>query len=248
MHDIGRTVKEMYEADHEHGFNTEYEMTNEAYGLQPEFSDEWSQEYAQEADQESALYGEIASPFNEMQEMELASELLEIQTEEELDQFLGKLIKRVAPQGVRNFFNSKAGSMLGGVLKQVAKRALPLAGRVVGGMFGGPIGAKIGGGVGRFASRAFGLELEGLSPEDQEFALSRAFVRFAGSAARNVQSDSKSRVQPSQAVRAGVVKAAHRFAPGLLVPMPGRYQANRHKGVYNHKDYEDNRGYTSQEF
>uniref|UniRef100_UPI004055B22C hypothetical protein n=1 Tax=Candidatus Electronema sp. TaxID=2698783 RepID=UPI004055B22C len=46
-----------------------------------EFEDEWSGE------------GEV---FSEAELMELAGELLEIESEAELDQFLGKLIKRAA--------------------------------------------------------------------------------------------------------------------------------------------------------
>ncbi len=243
MHNIGRTVRETYEnnyeADHEHAdsYQQEYENDGGAYPQQfaNEFENSWSNEYEVEAQE---MYESGESPFSEMMELELASELLEVQQEAELDQFIGKLMKRAAPQGARNFVQSKGGRMLGGVLKKVAKFALPMAGRVVGGFFGGPIGAKIGGNIGQFATRAFGLELEGLSAEDQEFAVSKALVRFAGAAARNVQADSKTRVQPAVAVRAGVVNAARRYATGLLNPMPGSYKMNSDKGVYDHRDYE----------
>ncbi len=231
MHDIGRTVREAYETDYEQMHEHSNEM-HEGSTLQ-EYENPWGNEFAYE----STFEVDETSPFNEMMELELATELLEVQSEEELDQFLGKLIKRAVP-GVRNFMQSNAGRALGGVLKRVAKHALPIAGKVVGGMFGGPIGAKIGGGIGRFASRAFGLELEGLSAEDQEFELSKAFVRFAGAAAKSVKNDPKTRVQPKMAVRNGVIKAAKVFAPGLLVPMPGAYRANRDTRVYDHRDYE----------
>lgn len=241
MHDIGRTVRETYETnyeqDHEHPFQAE--ATD--YAVQ-EYENPW----ANESDYE--LYEGVT--FNEQMEMELATELLEVQTEEELDQFLGKLIRRAAPQGVRNFLQSNAGRALGGVLKRVAKHALPIAGKVVGGMFGGPLGAKIGGGIGKFATRAFGLELEGLSAEDQEFELSKAFVRFAATAARGVQADPKARSQPKNAVKAGIIRAARVHAPGLLVPMPGAYRATRDEGVYDHRNYEswEMQGSGQQEF
>lgn len=242
MHNIGRTVRETYEmnyeTDHEHpdGNQSEFAASNGGNTLElyNEFENIWGNEY------EANTYQMGESPFDEMTENELASELLEVQSEEELDQFLGRLIKRASPQGARNFGQSKGGRMLGGVLKKVAKFALPMAGRVVGGFFGGPVGAKIGGNIGQFTTRAFGLELEGLSAEDQEFELSKALVRFSGSAARNVQTDSKAFVQPQNAVRKGVVTAAKRFMPGLLNPMPGAYRSNADKGVYNHRDYEVN--------
>ena len=74
-------------------------------------------------DSEWSGEGEV---FSEAELMELAGELLEINSEAELDQFLGKLIKKVG----------------GGI-----KKFLPIAGTVAGGFFGGPLGAKIGKGV-----------------------------------------------------------------------------------------------------
>lgn len=254
MHNIGRTVRETYESNYETdpefntGFQQEFEYVGSGYAQ--ETSDEmetggWMNE---QETWNNEVYETGESPFNEIMELELASELLEVQTEEELDQFLGKLIRKAGPSGIRNFVQSKGGRMLGGVLKKVAKVALPMAGRVVGGMFGGPIGAKIGGNIGQFATRAFGLELEGLSAEDQEFAMSKAFVRFAGAAARNTQTNNKTRVQPRNAVRESVIKAAKQFAPGLLNPMPGAYRSNYDKGIYDHRHYETGGGqWTAQE-
>lgn len=44
--------------------------------------------------------GELESPFSEVEEMELASELLAVSSEAELDQFLGDLFKK-AVKGIR---------------------------------------------------------------------------------------------------------------------------------------------------
>src|SRR5690349_9346570 len=41
-------------------------------------------------------YGEATGPYNEIQEVELASELLEVGNEAELEQFLGSVLNRVA--------------------------------------------------------------------------------------------------------------------------------------------------------
>src|SRR5215470_18756434 len=73
-------------------------------------------------------------PLQESLEMELASELLEVTNEEELDRFLGSLIGRAA-KGLGRIVRSPIGHALGGVLKRVAKVALPLAGKAVGGFF-----------------------------------------------------------------------------------------------------------------
>ncbi len=233
MHNIGRTVHEMHEANEfeqefEQEFENEFEQESyetgefgsilsnifgETQGEQEfEHEHEFEQEFEQEYEQEQE------SPFNETAEMELASELLEVQNEQELEQFLGKLV-RGATRAVGNFARSKAGRALGGALKGVARVALPVAGKALGGMFGGPLGSMVGGKLAGLAGKAFGLELEGLSAEDREFEVSRAFVRFAGNAARRASRNNNWQRQPRQTVRNALVKAARNHAPGLLTPM-----------------------------
>ncbi|KQX01814.1 hypothetical protein ASC94_04280 [Massilia sp. Root418] len=85
------------------------------------------------------------------------------------------------------------------------------------------------------AAAIFGLELEGLSPEDREYTLARHFIRLArelingtlasGPAGPQVgMADAESRVQ------AALVQAARKHAPGLLhraaqqEPAGGRWQ------------------------
>src|SRR5579871_6330860 len=72
----------------------------------------------------SVLGGEMESPLSESEEIELASELLELGSEQELEQFLGNLFKGVS-RAVGGFIKSPIGKALGGVLKNVAKKALP---------------------------------------------------------------------------------------------------------------------------
>ncbi|MCK6691720.1 MAG: hypothetical protein L6Q97_06405 [Thermoanaerobaculia bacterium] len=119
---------------------------------------------------------------------------------------------------VRRFARSGIGRTLGGVLRNVARRALPIAGAALGGVVGGPLGAKIGGKLAGFAGKAFGLELEGLSAEDREFEVARAYVRFAHGAARRAARLSRTGLAPRVIVRRAVFGAARRYAPGLLVP------------------------------
>src|SRR3954451_15319166 len=75
--------------------------------------------------------GEGESPLSENQEMELAAELLEISSEDELEQFLGNLIKGVA-KGVGGIIKGPIGKTLGGALKGLAKTALPMVGSALG--------------------------------------------------------------------------------------------------------------------
>lgn len=165
---------------------------------------------------DNELYGEIASnetSFHELTEMELASELLNIQSEAELDQFLGKLFKKAAG-AVSKFAKSSTGKALGGMLKGLAKKALPIAGGAIGSFIAPGIGTAIGSQLGSMAGNLFELELEGLSAEDREFEVARAFVRFAGNAARRA---SNTGGHPVKAARNSIVGAARRYAPGLLV-------------------------------
>lgn len=166
------------------------------------------------------------SPLNEAQEMELASELLEITNEAELDHFLGKLISSVS-RGIRNFAGSSLGRTLGGILKPLAKKFLPIATGALGTFIGGPLGGVAASQLGNLASRAFGLELEGMSAEDAQFEVARRFVRFASSAASNATSAPPT-ADPGTTARVAVTQAAQRHAPGLVrggvlpvgVPLP----------------------------
>ena len=112
MHDIDRTQLES---------NPELEnYENEQY----EFG-----EYGEYGETE---WGGETGTFSEAQAMELAAELLEVSSEEELDRFLGSLIKK-AGQVAGKFIKSPVGQQLGGLLKGAAKQALPMVGSAIGG-------------------------------------------------------------------------------------------------------------------
>ena len=63
-----------------------------------------------------------------------------------------------------------------------------------------------------------GLELEGLSPEDQEFEVARRFVRFAGEASRQAAAAPPT-APADEVVQAALQRAAQRYAPGLSAGM-----------------------------
>jgi hypothetical protein len=166
-----------------------------------------------------AEYGEAASPFGEMQEIELASELLEIGSELELEQFLGNILNAVGG-AARRFASSQTGQALGGILKDAARQALPVVGKAVG-QWVTPSGGDVGAQVATQAGKMLGLELEGLSAEDREFEVARQFVRFAGAAGR-AACQMPPHVSPDQAARSAAVNAAQTFAPGLMHHLRGR--------------------------
>jgi uncharacterized protein (DUF697 family) len=178
---------------------------------------EYGNELYEETYNETSTQGEIGyneGTFTELTEMELASELLSVQNEYELDQFLGKLFKK-AVGGISKFAKSATGKALGGMLKGIAKKALPIAGGALGTFVAPGIGTAVGGALGSAASNLFELELEGLSAEDREFELSKAFVRFAGNAAR--RGSRMGNKPPGSAARQAIMRSARQYAPGLLI-------------------------------
>jgi hypothetical protein len=189
-------------------FESDYEdeaFADQEYGL------------SYEADYEGDFEGDFGQgegPFNEEEEIEMAAELLAVSGEGELDQFLGNLVRRVG-KAAGQIIRSPTGKALTGLLRQAAKKALPLAGKAVGTYFGGSTGGNIGSQVGNIAGQVFGLEVEGMSPEDQELQVARRFVRLAGDAANQIAQAPPS-TPPQQAARAALVAAARQHAPGLL--------------------------------
>ena len=156
--------------------------------------------------------------FNETQEMELAAELLEVSSNEELDRFLGGLIGKVGGL-LGRAVRSPVGRAIGGVLKQTARTALPNIGRAAASAISPGLG-DLGAQAGQALGSIFGLELEGLSNEDREFEVARRFVRFAGSTAKRSLTAPPSR-DPRRTARRAASQAARRFAPGLMSNLSG---------------------------
>jgi hypothetical protein len=156
--------------------------------------------------------GEVGVPLHESQELELASELLGVTSEQELEQFLGDVFRTVG-RNVGQFVRSDTGRALGGILKDAAGQALPVVGRAVAD-YVSPGSGDTGASLAQKAGTLLGLELEGLSPPDQEFEAARQFVRFASAATKQAAAAPRN-VAPHTAARAAVVAAAHHHAPGL---------------------------------
>lgn len=163
---------------------------------------------------ELSFPGESGGVFSAHEEMDLASELLDVSSEEELDQFLGDLISK-AGKAIGKFVKSPVGQAIGGVLKKVAKVGLPIAAGAVGTFLGGPVGSMIGSSLASAATNALGLELEGLSPEDREFEAAKHFVRFAGEAVKNAL-EAPPASNPVAVAQKAVTDAARLHAPGLV--------------------------------
>ncbi|HAB19745.1 MAG TPA: hypothetical protein PLX89_12660 [Verrucomicrobiota bacterium] len=166
--------------------------------------------------------GELESPFNEMEELELAAELLETGNEAELDNFIGRLLRRAAGPSGRLTFRGRLGALLARALRHCIKHgALPPLGGYKKEEPAAPPpddqksspSAEPAPAAG--AAEVFGMELEGLSHEDQEFEAARQFVRLAGSAGATA-ANIAARTPAGQVARRALSFAARRLAPGLL--------------------------------
>jgi uncharacterized protein (DUF697 family) len=160
--------------------------------------------------------------FSEEEELQLAMELLEVASEEELEQFLGNVFKSVW-KGVRKAGSTlaKVAGPLGGALKAVAKTALPFVGGALGSMIPIPgVGTALGSALGRAASNALELEMEdeaqGEAPADRELALARRFVRIAGQAAHLASEGDGS----APAVESALTRALHQQLPHFRSAAP----------------------------
>lgn len=194
--------------------NTFMEYSPEMENFEGEQNEWEDSEWAGESGWGEAEWGSESEVFSEAELMELAGELLEVNSEAELDQFLGKVIKKAA-RAVGKVVRSPLGSAVGGYLKGLAKRALPLAGTAVGGFFGGPLGAKIGSGLASAAGSSLGVEAETLNAEDMEFEGAKNFVKLAGDAVKTSVT-APSRADPTAVAQSAVTAAAQQRAPGIL--------------------------------
>lgn len=158
--------------------------------------------------EESAGAPRQASVLGTNTEMALAAELLGAGSDAVLDSFFRKLISNVGPAGAA-LTRSPAGKLLAAALKRIAVQNLPLS-ALHGGLHRPRQPRRI-----EQAAHVFGLELEGLSPEDKEFALAQQFIRFAAQAAKNA---GMGRGDPCATARRALHHAALKHAPGLHGP------------------------------
>ena len=190
------------------------------YEYQPE-SQEWESYEAYESHESQEL--------NEALEFELAQELLEITTEAELEEFLGKLVKRVA-RGASSFMKSGIGKAVGGVLRNVAKTALPMVGSALGSFVAPGLGTMIGGKLGGMAANLLEAEeLETMGEAEAEMEAARRYVRWASGTVRNAMRAPRG-VPPRVVARSAAVSSARRYAPALVRPSyTGRTQPWRNR-------------------
>ena len=161
MHDIDETLDE-FEFEQELEAENEFEFENE-YG-----DDEYDDEFEYELEAEVGVETLPATT-----EEELAEELYAVESEEDMDEFIGSLARAAVPllrrgasmagrEAVR-FYNSRTGRNLRRRLAGAIRKGVPQAARQVGGYAGrragGYVGGRVGGRVGRQLGRRAGGSL-----------------------------------------------------------------------------------------
>jgi len=226
MHDLDRALQEFESADTElQSESYEFEEETDAESDYEGESDgetngngetDGSYETEYELSQESGRQGDYEAVFDELEEMEQAAALLEVQDEGELEQFLGGLIGKVAKK-LGAFVPADLRKALGDTLRKVARSALPKAGAILGNLVAPGVGGVIGNQVAAGASKMFGLELEGLSYEDQEFEVARRVVGLSAEATKAMSQAAPTAAgqSASQIANDAVLRAAQTHAPGL---------------------------------
>jgi len=157
-----------------------------------------------------------ASPFSESETLELAAQLLDVKSEQELDHFLGSLVSK-AWKGIKQVGRTVAqvAKPLGGVLKPLVKTALPIVGGALGSFIPIPgVGTALGSAVGGMIGNAIGNEVGEVSGLHRDLEVAKKIVDVAGAAARNVASSGPG-ADPQAVAKAAVLKAAHEHMPQL---------------------------------
>ena len=146
--------------------------------------------------------------ISEQEELELAMELLSVQNEYEMEQFLGKLVRGIG-RGLK-----AVGKVALPALKSLAKVALPIAGTALGSFIPIPgVGSMIGGALGRAAANALELEFAGMDPGQADIEKARRIVRTLRTAIRELSATPGSG-PPEIVVRNALASAVRRHIPG----------------------------------
>jgi hypothetical protein len=182
--------------------------------LRADEDDEFDEFEDEGFDDEDEMFEAGGDMLDEEEELELAGELLEVSTDAELDEFIGKLFKK-AVKGIKSFAKSKVGRALGSGLKSLAKTALPIAGRALGNFVLPGVGGVVGGKLASMATKLFEFEAEGMNEEEIQLEMARRFVRLATAATRTAARAPR-RGSPRVVAHKALQSAAKAHAPGLI--------------------------------
>jgi hypothetical protein len=159
-------------------------------------------------------FGELPQQ-QEQEELELALELLSVQNDTELEQFLGDMVRSVGKglQAAGSFAMKNVVPVLGTALKQVAKATLPIAGGALGSLIPVPgVGTALGSALGGMVANALEMETVGLAPGEADLARARRFVAIARTAVRDAAKASGS-APPAVVANTALTNAVMQHVP-----------------------------------
>ncbi|RZL86736.1 MAG: hypothetical protein EOP82_29055 [Variovorax sp.] len=138
-----------------------------------------------------------------------AAELLNVAGRSSLTALLGRLVRSTA--------SASGHSIDDAVANELVKLLLVAARHALRGL-GAPGSTNVDPSLSfKHVARFFGIELEGLSPEDKEFELARRFVLLTTEAVRHAALAPK-HLPPAAIARRAAARAARRYAPGWVSP------------------------------
>jgi hypothetical protein len=155
----------------------------------------------------------------EQEELELALELLSVQNDRELEQFLGDLVRSVGKglKAVGSFAMKNVIPVLGPALKQVAKAALPIAGGALGSLIPVPgVGTALGSALGSVVANALETETAGLAPGEADLERARRFIAIARTAIRDA-AQALGSGPPGVIARTALTNAVMQHVPTLAI-------------------------------
>jgi hypothetical protein len=183
-------------------------------------------------------FEQAGSALSPTHEWELASELLEVSNEEELENFLGNIVSLVGRTmgGIKDFAASPAGQAVIQAVKPLAKAALPAVGAAIGSAVAPGAGSAVGRALGTAVSSLF--EAGEFSGEQGEYELAHRVVQLTSAAAKNAVLAPPG-APPAAVGEVSVFHAARRFAPGFYRRGLHRfgYHARRYGGLGYRRHY-----------
>ncbi len=207
-------MMEEFENELEYEFDGDFEAE---YGDDLEF-DDFEAEYETEFDEEI---------FSDDEELELAEQLLSAGNDEELEYFLGSLIRKAAPMFGR-LLRGGGKKLVRGLARRgmgMARRFLPGLGRRA----ARAIGNRRFGQISNLARSFFGFELEMLPPEEQELEIAKKIIKTTKAAARNLAKAASQGAAPTPQLINKALKAAARqhMRPGGKKDLSSRRSQGR---------------------
>ncbi len=152
---------------------------------------------------ENSSYPEHEYGLNES-EQEATSALMEINSEEEFEAFLGDLLSKAA-QAVGGFLTSQTGQSLGSLLKGAARQILPVVSQALGGEME--------------YEDSKGPNYSEAEWEEREWEAANTFVKLVHEAGQ-IAAQEPPNADPDAVANKAVSQAAQVHAPALLGPPP----------------------------